>query len=503
MTKPKKSNSDLDEYGVILLCSFLAECLDASDRRPEMLAPVPISSIPEDMAIHRKLLQAVYHYWEKGLKSTDDNIAAFMNAYEDIKDSWESVVTHIKSLKNDYGNVANPAAQWLTYQDQRQIVVVAEELLVLAKNPGGKFLHEIVEQTQKQLADISTGATRITVVDVEGAGKILDKVQSRKYEAYLAGKSLSPVMPWGLDRFIILNPGDPIMISALPKMGKTTCAQYLGERFQEQGYYVISIEKETALQVMQKRRMARWFGVPSKAFDGSILTPFTHQPMPPVNRKAPQWGRLYAAYDDELKRRRGVGRFVHINGAGQTPESILGRAATHRKHAEELGMEVVVIDDYLQKTDTDHYGRGEYQGISRAAEVLKNGIYNMQVYAVIFAQEIEKTNQHTGQVRQEAFGSAKVGQLTQGHLSLKRKKAEINEPVIEFQDQNTVNLTNGIGATRYYGRDDWELSGYGEIRVLRNNEGRGGSVKVRFEPALYLIYSENEKPKQFEQMIND
>jgi hypothetical protein len=316
----------------------------------------------------------------------------------------------------------------------------------------------------------------------------------------MAGLDAVPTFPFkGLkDLYPGLQQGDPVLWTAKTKHGKSTIAQVVAENWYKRSFYVVSVEKETSPEIFAARRRARLIGLPTKVSMGWTLN--NGKRLPPMYEGHPEWAKVYKAYREKLAEEFGgsKGVFVHLNGPKYTDmKNVDAALAEHAERARSMGLEMVVVVDYLQKADWRAFHRDERVGLAQVASKYKNIIQNLDCYAVIFAQETHDTI--TGE--RYPLGSYEAQRVFQAHLSLVRKKAEQGAQM-PVANKKREPLTNALGQPRYWCRGlQNELHRDAKIEVIVANDGSPGVAHVKVENNLYMVYDDDEKPREYETLL--
>jgi hypothetical protein len=502
---PKQLPQLTDKTGLDLLRMLLANLIDKEDQRSKLKNALSVIDIPEGNVFERVLWQEIEWYWNDGLPASRENVLAGLEGHRELKDKATSMLDTLLAEYATGDDVRNIAGRWRRWNETQKLERAAEKMSAIASRPGGKTAAELGQQMFKVLAEAVPTTGRVNNLTPDDVDEVVDAAGQRVYERFTRGEVVAPTFPWPeLNKLITsLNPGDPVLWTATTKSGKSTLAQFLAEHWAwDQGYYVISLEKETSPLIYGWRRMARLIGLPTWVFKDVVRlkTQKSEIVLPPAYRGAKEWAHVFARYDaiKQARQEKKGGVLVHINAPGITPERFFtGEFSAHCENAARMGMEVIVIDDYLQKFDWSHLAREERAGLAKTAATVKNEIQRAGCYAMIFAQEQIIKDQKTGVIERVPFGSREAQKVFQAHLSLQRKQAERDEPVMWIGSQQEKHLTNALGQLRYYARANKGFSAESVIEVVVANDGTPGKFTTMIEGSLFTTHDVHDNPPSY------
>jgi hypothetical protein len=484
------------EYYLKISRQFLANCIGYGDRRPSMKVQMFPQYLP-NTKIERRLWDAIIWYWNRGEAATREAMIGAMESYADMAGQGETAIDFIQSHATEDRDVTSFAHQILHWYERQRMIDVADKHAQQARDPGTLNNYDLVENWQRDIAMINPRMTQVLNVRVgEETQKILESQQDRRYERFLKGMAASPQMPYMKMRSHIfgLREGDPLLWTIQTKGGKSTQSQVLGEYWFGEGYYVVSVENETSVEVFEQRRLAHYLGVPTWAW----RTTFDHRgrKMPPIARRAPEWHKLFQHYDDLIAThaKRG-GILSRVNGADMPIDIVSAQLSTHKQIADSLGMEMIVLVDYLQATGKQGIkAKDEREALAQIATAYKHMIQNLKCYGVVFAQETI-----TGNGEVIPFGSAEAKRRFQVHITTCRAVARDDQPVIA---PGGTHAKDAFGNKRYYHRNDGKsMDSNAVIEVLIANDDRPGTCDVVYENGLFRITEKGTAPIMFEYLL--
>jgi len=480
---------------------LLANLIDKPDQRVN-LGSIDENDIDNDLVLHKRLLRAMLWFWEHDQDALKDDLIRALKAYPDYNNAVDKFMEHIYKQRDDTGDVANYAAIF-RYQIQIQKpIMAAKKILELSENPGAISVPGLVDKMQRILAESSPSIQSILDTDEDGYMELLGQKQDVIYDRYVSGKTLIPTFPWsGLNELIGgLDIGDPAMIMATMKFGKSTLSQALAKWWAHHGYYVVICEKETSAAIFKRRDIMGMMGLPKYVFTSKTEIDYNNKKyvIPPFSGKNEFWKNVINDYNEKMHNYIKDGKIVHINAPGIDFHSMQVKLQQHKQIADDYGLQMIVIDDYLQRFAIEG-NDDEYRHLSKVSEKLKNTIQSLGIYAVIFAQETQVHNGTT--LERYPSGSKKGIKVYQITLSLQRKNYSVDEPVLDVSARPTRHLKNGLGMPRYYAKNGG-FSGHAEIEVLLANEGLANQkAPLLFENNLYRVYDVNGKPDEYDNLL--
>lgn len=480
--------------GSVHLRKLIAALLDQPDLRPE-LGSVHPDSVPPEFGLEKDALAAIYRLWHEGQVSGSDAVAQMVAETREI-----DAEAFLDTFTVDPTEASTPgllAALWGNWLDKNALQMALERAIYAVQQSKGEDALSLSMRVQQMIARSVPELSEVVIAEFHELGGYFNVRQDNIYDRVMSGNVGLPTFPFkGLnDMLMSLEQGDPMMLMASEGLGKSTLLQVLAEHWQSQGFYVVSVERETQPHIYERRRIMRWMGIPSAFFRGQ--TEVNGKPIPPVSRKAPVWGELFSLYDQLVERRKKKGVLVHINGAGLTPEDTMGYLMTHSKIAKARGMELIYLDDYYQRTEWGHLANDEYKALNLVAEKIKNGVSALGCYALIAAQENQDRSSDGTVVERYPFGNRRALKVFQQVVSLQRSRA-IRDSSILLPDGDF--MRDGVGNPRYWSREgSWSHNA--TLEVLKVNEGRLGKTTVKFENGRYTVYDEDEMPRFYQRVI--
>jgi replicative DNA helicase len=471
-----------------ILKTLLAE-LEGADPSNQGFIQLSVDDLPPDPFL-RAYYRIIQDFWNRGLtpeRSHIENMLAVTPGLTDVSAQMDDLL----SYRTQFPSPRNAFAAWRYFADIAMLDNFGEEFLRLIRNPGEKSVAEIIQVGLVGLSNMQP-LGNIRVVNMAGASKLLEERQNRLYRRYMDGKPLAPEFPFkGLNAMNLMYPGNPVLITAATKAGKSMLAQVLGEFFAWNGYHVMSLEQETSLDQFAQRRMARNLGIPLAAFIQPVTIDGVEQP--PCSRESHYWQRVWSKWDQVLAERSKRGMFIHVNTSGVTMAEAAKLIRAQHEQAKRNDTELIVINDYLQKTIGDD---DERQRLARIAGQWKALADQLQIYSIVMSQE---TTTMDGEIH--PFGSREAGRQFQAHISLQRKAAVGEEPIQAYVNGRMEHLRDGMGARRYAARRAGQPSGKAVLKVLLNNNGPVGDVPVEVEPSYMNIIDEDADYPTYELLV--
>lgn len=500
--KRKRFDDNPNEFHRGLTRRFLANCINQDDRRGEFR----IEMRPDYLTfthVERRVFDAIMFYWEHGQPSTIDNLMASLMPYKDIT-NWQEQLEWILDERTEDGDVTSLSYQLWRYYEQNQIELVALENLELARNPGALTPSEIIDIQQRNLAKLTPEWVKVTDIRAGRSSQaILEAKQDKRYGRFLTGYDATPQMPYVSARKILygLRGSDPLLITMPTKSGKSTLALSLAHRWAQQGYYVVFQQNETQIETFEQRWLASTLGMPTFMWrTGANLTdPRTGQKLrlPPISRKAPEWGKFFSRYDAVVKEMEQLGRLVYLNSPDPEITTIAAKIRVHKEKALALGLELIWIVDYLQATKLNKPAKDERERLSKIATGYKEISGATDAYTVVFSQQ--SINERTGEI--QAFGSGEAQKRFQVHATVAREAPTSDRPVV---NRDGKVMLNALGIPRYWHQNlHGQKDSAAQMIAMLGNDDPGGVANLRYENALFRVQDESEPIPVYEILLPD